>query len=233
MSTYDRFAQPRGLSRNALIAIGVVLLHVGALWALQTGLLRRAVEIIVPATLLTEYVSPPAPVTQAAPPPPAPAPKPQRPTQVKAPAPRPAPEPLPIADTTPSPNAITVSPAKADPEPPAPITAAGPATPTAAPPAPAAPKIELPSSNAAYLQNPAPAYPAISKRMSEQGKVVLRVFISTDGLPQKIEINQSSGFDRLDRQAQDTVLRWKFVPGKRNGVPEAMWYLVPINFVLE
>ena len=233
MSTYDRFEQPRGLSRNALIAIGVVLLHVGALWALQTGLLRRAVEIIVPATLLTEYVSPPAPVTQAEPPPPAPAPKPQRPTQVKAPAPRPAPEPLPIADTTPSPNAITVSPAKADPEPPAPITAAGPATPTAAPPAPAAPKIELPSSNAAYLQNPAPAYPAISKRMGEQGKVVLRVFISTDGLPQKIEINQSSGFDRLDRQAQDTVLRWKFVPGKRNGVPEAMWYLVPINFVLE
>ena len=233
MSTYDRFAQPRGLSRNALIAIGVVLLHVGALWALQTGLLRRAVEIIVPATLLTEYVSPPAPVTQAAPPPPAPAPKPQRPTQVKAPAPRPAPEPLPIADTPPSPNALTVSPAKADPEPPAPITAAGPATPTAAPPAPAAPKIELPSSNAAYLQNPAPAYPAISKRMGEQGKVVLRVFINTDGLPQKIEINQSSGFDRLDRQAQDTVLRWKFVPGKRNGVPEAMWYLVPINFVLE
>ena len=233
MPTYDRFEQPQGLSRNALIAIGVVLLHVGALWSLQSGWLRRAVEVIVPAVLLTEYVSPPAPATQAEPPPPAPAPKPQRTPQVKAPAPRPAPEPLPIADTTPSPNAITVSPAKADPEPPAPITAAGPATPTAAPPAPAAPKIELPSSNAAYLQNPAPAYPAISKRMGEQGKVVLRVFISTDGLPQKIEINQSSGFDRLDRQAQDTVLRWKFVPGKRNGVPEAMWYLVPINFVLE
>ena len=232
MSTYDRFEQPRGLSRNALIAIGVVLLHVGALWALQSGLLRRAVEIIVPATLLTEYISPPAPVTKAEPPPPAPTPTPQRP-QVKAPTLRPAPEPQPIADTTPSPNAIAVSPARADPAPPAPITATGPSTPVAAPPAPAAPKIDLPSSNAAYLQNPAPAYPAISKRMGEQGKVVLRVFISTDGLPQKIEINQSSGFDRLDRQAQDTVLRWKFVPGKRNGVPEAMWYLVPIHFVLE
>ena len=81
MSTYDRFAQPRGLSRNALIAIGVVLLHVGALWALQTGLLRRAVEIIVPATLLTEYVSPPAPVTQAAPPPQAQPYPPQQPPQ--------------------------------------------------------------------------------------------------------------------------------------------------------
>jgi len=233
MSTYDRFEQPQGLSRNALIAMGVVLLHVAALWALQTGLLRRAVEIIVPAVLMTEYVSPPAPVTKAEPPPPAPAPKPQRTVQTKAPAPRPAPEPQPIADTTPSPNAITVSPAKAEPAPPAPITATGPATPVAAPPAPAAPKIELPSSNAAYLQNPAPAYPAISKRMGEQGKVVLRVYIDAEGLPQKIEINRSSGFDRLDRQAQDTVLRWKFVPGKRNGVPEAMWYLVPINFVLE
>src|SRR3990167_4283674 len=129
MSTYDRFEQPRGLSRNALIAIGVVLLHVGALWALQSGLLRRAVEVIVPAVLLTEYISPPAPVTKADPPPPAPAPKPQRTPQVKAPAPRPAPEQLPIVDTTPSPNAIQASPAKADPEPPAPITATGPATP--------------------------------------------------------------------------------------------------------
>lgn len=233
MSTYDRFEQPRGLSRNAMIAIGVVLLHAAALWALQTGLLRRAVEVIVPATLLTEYVSPPAPVTKAEPPPPAPAPKPQRSPQVKAPAPRPAPEPRPIADSTPSPNAVQVSPAPAEPAPPAPITATAPAAPVAAPAVPAAPKIELPSSNAAYLQNPAPAYPAISKRMGEQGKVVLRVYIDAEGLPQKIEINRSSGFDRLDRQAQDTVMRWKFVPGKRNGVPEAMWYLVPINFVLE
>ena len=232
MSTYERFEQPQGLSRNTLIAISVVLLHVVALWALQTGLLRRAVEVIVPVALLTEYVTPPAPVTKAEPPPPASTPKARRTKQVKAPTPRPAPEPVPIADTTPSPNAVQVSPAKADPAPAAPITATGPATP-AAPPAPAAPKIELPSSNASYLQNPAPAYPAISKRMGEQGKVVLRVYIDAEGLPQKIEINRSSGFDRLDRQAQDTVMRWKFVPGKRNGVPEAMWYLVPINFVLE
>ena len=91
----------------------------------------------------------------------------------------------------------------------------------------------MPSSNAAYLNNPSPAYPSLSKRMGEQGKVVLRVLISTDGRPERVELKQSSGFDRLDRQAQDTVLRWRFVPGKRNGVAEAMWYLVPINFVLE
>ncbi|MCL4771179.1 MAG: hypothetical protein KJZ76_12675, partial [Burkholderiaceae bacterium] len=59
--TYEE-APPSGLGRNALIAIGVVLLHVVALWALHTGLLRRAVEVIVPAVLLSEFVTPPAPV---------------------------------------------------------------------------------------------------------------------------------------------------------------------------
>jgi periplasmic protein TonB len=29
------------------------------------------------------------------------------------------------------------------------------------------------------------------------------------------------------------VLRWRYVPGKRNGVPEGMWFNVPISFVLE
>ena len=69
--------------------------------------------------------------------------------------------------------------------------------------------------------------------MGEQGKVLLRVFIGADGVPHRVEINKSSGYDRLDRQAMDAVMRWRFVPGKRNGVPEAMWNLVPINFVLE
>lgn len=92
---------------------------------------------------------------------------------------------------------------------------------------------DLEAEHVANLNNPKPGYPAISKRMGEQGKVVLRVLIGTDGLPQKVEINQSSGYDRLDRQAQEAVMRWRFVPGKRNGVPDAMWSLVPINFVLE
>ena len=47
------------------------------------------------------------------------------------------------------------------------------------------------------------------------------------------EISRSSGYDRLDRTALETALRWRYVPGKRAGVPEAMWFNVPINFVLE
>ena len=72
----------------------------------------------------------------------------------------------------------------------------------------------------------------MSKRMGEQGKVLLRVYVNEQGLPEKIEIKQSSGYERLDEAAIATVQRWKFVPGKRNGVPEAMWNIVPINFVL-
>src|SRR3989338_7866406 len=198
MSHPDRFATPGGLSRNTVIVGSVVALHVAGLWALQSGLLRKAAEVIVPAELLTEFIAPPAP-PKVTPPPPAPPPPPKPAPQV---APRPAPMPVAIADPT--------------------------------PPAPAAPtKIELPSSDASYLNNPKPSYPAISKRMGEQGKVVLRVLIGIDGTPQKVEINKSSGFDRLDRQAQEAVMRWRFVPGKRNGVPETMWNLVPVNFVLE
>ena len=101
-----------------------------------------------------------------------------------------------------------------------------------APPTPPA-KVDLPSSNADYLQNPKPPYPPISKRLGEQGKVVVRVLIGVDGLPQKAELKQSSGFDRLDRVAMETVMKWRYVPGKRGGVAEAMWFNVPINFVLE
>ena len=100
-----------------------------------------------------------------------------------------------------------------------------------APPAPV--KVELPSTNADYLNNPKPAYPAMSKRAGEQGQVVVRVLIGADGTAQKAEIKTSSGFDRLDRAALATVLQWRYVPGKRGGVAEAMWFNVPINFVLE
>jgi protein TonB len=59
------------------------------------------------------------------------------------------------------------------------------------------------------------------------------VLIGADGVPQKAEIKQSSGFDRLDQAALNTVMRWKYVPGKRGGVAETMWFQVPLNFVLE
>jgi periplasmic protein TonB len=217
-------------SRNVIIAAGVVVFHVAALWALQTGLLRRAVEIIVPATILSEVIVPPAPKVE--PPPPAPKPPEPKPVPRKV-EPRlpPPPKPVAIPDPTPSPAAPVgvIEPQPAPPPINEPVaTAPAPAAPAAAPA-----RIELPSSDADYLQNPKPAYPPISKRLGEQGKVVVRVLIGTDGAAQRTELRQSSGYARLDQAALDTVQKWRYVPGKRNGVPEAMWFNVPINFVLE
>lgn len=220
-----------GLNRNFVIASSVVVFHVAALWALQNGLLRRAVEMVVPVALLSEIIEPPRPKVE----PPAPkAPEPVKQPVVRRaePAPAPAPPPLPAAAPTPDPIPLApeVAPAPIAPLPPntAPVAMAP------APPAPPAPvRVELPSSDADYLQNPKPAYPAISKRLGEQGKVVVRVLIGTDGTAQKAEIQQSSGFDRLDQAARTTVLKWRYVPGKRGGVAQAMWFNVPIHFVLE
>lgn len=227
------------VSRNVAIAGGVVLLHVGALWALQSGLLRRAVEVIVPIEMLSEVITPPVPKIAPQPPAPKPAPAPV-PQEVVKPKPRPAPPPAPrpvaVPNLPPLPTAPTGVVAPQPPAPPvaAPVEPAPPPPPAPAPPAPPAPpRIELPSSSADYLQNPQPPYPAMSKRLGEQGQVMLRVLISAEGAASQVEVRRSSGYERLDSVAVDTVRRWRFVPGKRNGVAEAMWFNVPINFVLE
>ena len=93
--------------------------------------------------------------------------------------------------------------------------------------------VVLPSTSADYLNNPAPPYPRQSKRLGEQGTVIIRVLITPEGRAEKAEIRTSSGFLRLDETALSTVQRWRFVPGQRNGAPEAMWFNVPIRFVLD
>lgn len=90
-----------------------------------------------------------------------------------------------------------------------------------------------PSTNADYLNNAPPSYPRVSKRLGEQGTVLIHVLISTEGRAEKAEILTSSGHARLDETALTTVKTWRFVPGTLNGVPEAMWFNVPVRFVLD
>lgn len=226
--------------RQLLIAGGVVVGHAAALWALQAGLLQRTQDPITPPEIVIEWIAPAAtpasvPALKPVAAPTRPPPTLPAPTRAPKPARTSAPMPLAVADPSPAPQAPTgvlEAPVNS-----APLSGAVPAatsastTAVAAAPAPA--RVELPSSDADYLQNPKPPYPALSKRLGEQGKVVVRVLIGVDGQAQQTELKQSSGFDRLDQAALGTVKRWRYVPGKRAGVPEAMWFNVPIHFVLD
>ncbi len=102
------------------------------------------------------------------------------------------------------------------------------ATAAAPPLAPVVP----PRFDADYLENPAPAYPTLSRRLGEFGSVLLRVYVSAEGAAAQVEIRQSSGYERLDKAARDTVQRWRFVPAKQGGQGVDAWVLVPISFSL-
>lgn len=90
-----------------------------------------------------------------------------------------------------------------------------------------------PGFSAAYLNNPKPVYPMVSRRLAEKGVTRLRVLVSTEGRPQQVDIERSSGSARLDRAAQATVRDWKFVPAREGEKAVAGWVIVPINWNLE
>lgn len=240
----------RGLARHGGALGAVVALHLAVLWAFNAGLHMRPADVVVPVQLIAELVEEPRPLAQA-PVPPTPQSKVQpvvkptppkavvkpvrQPTPAPAPAPATAPTPLPVA-VEPTPTPVAAAPIVQAPQPTVPATSAvmAPPPPAAvAPPARAPVVVELPSSDAQYLQNPKPRYPAISRRLGEQGTVLIQVMVTEKGLAQDARIKTSSGFFRLDDAALEAVSQWRFVPGKRGGVPESMLFTVPITFGLQ
>lgn len=93
--------------------------------------------------------------------------------------------------------------------------------------------VSMPNSEASELNNPKPPYPAISRKLREQGLVVLRACISASGALDSLEVLQGSGYSRLDQVALQTVKQWKFIPAKRGTAPISMCYELPVKFILE
>ena len=98
---------------------------------------------------------------------------------------------------------------------------------------PGAAAVYMPNADASELNNPKPPYPAISRRLGEQGRVILKACVSSTGGIDSLNLIKSSGFDRLDRIALETVQRWKFIPARHGQQPVAMCYQLPIQFTLE
>jgi len=204
-------SRPSSSQRSSLLII-VVGLHIGVF------LLVMAAKSVAPQLMEMPMI------VALLPPPPTPAP----------------PQPLPVV----KPEPVRPKPAPKLPTPPLEATAStqpAPAAPVAIPPEvksappapPATPSVSQARFDADYLRNPAPTYPPLSRRMGEEGKVILRVSVTPQGTADAVEIRTSSGSNRLDEAAQKTVRNWRFIPAKRGDEAVQSWVLVPIIFKLE
>lgn len=107
-----------------------------------------------------------------------------------------------------------------------------PPRPQAAAPVPPAP-VTPPRSDAAYLNNPRPAYPLAARRRGDQGTVLIRVLVTTEGLAAGVSLEKTSGHPALDESALSAVKSWRFVPARQGGQAIESPYVVPIVFKVE
>ncbi|HUH84665.1 MAG TPA: energy transducer TonB [Stellaceae bacterium] len=204
------YARPRpNAARGArLIGAGfVILLHVAFVYALVTSLAHRTVDVVrapVEARIIDEAKEqkpeqPPPPPPVLSPPPAAFVPPPE--VHVELPPP------------PPKSTAITVV---------APVKP----VPTPAPPAPAPvaePVRVMPRLDIGHSHEP--EYPPTSRRLGEEGSLILQVLVGADGRVTDSKLVQTSGFDRLDQAALAGVKgNYRFVPGTIDGKPAPMWF---------
>jgi protein TonB len=203
-----------GGSRTAAVLVGIVVLHIGFFWALKQGLVRGAVQLIQDFSIMDLPPPRPPPENLDEPPPPPP-------VDVPPPVVPPPLIDLPVFEG-PS-QAITTRTV----EPP----------PRAAPQAPPRQVQITPARIKARGDRIAAAinacYPSASRRLSEEGRVMLTITIAADGKVGAMAVNQSSGFARLDGAAECVVRRLPFEPGKRDGQPVDSQATLPIVFKLE
>lgn len=203
------------------IPIAAILAHALVLWVF---VVTRAPSATPPRIASMSVSVSAAPMPQAEPAPVTP-PKPLPQTNTR---PTSQPQPRPVRETVVS---APASSAASNDAPAVPV--AVPAAPPAGGEASAEPApVSAPRFDADYLQNPRPDYPSLSRRLGEQGRVVLRVRVEPSGAASQVELQRSSGFSRLDEAALQAVRRWKFVPARRGSEAIAEWVLVPIPFIL-
>lgn len=203
------FVSLEEISRKAIAAGAIIVAHAVVLYVAIVA--APAIKLMVVNTPLTvHFVSQPEPPRAWEPP------VTLVPPQVQAAAPQ-----MPLIETAVTPVVSEKA-----------ITAV--AMQRLAPPAPAASSDRTPRliSAVEYVREPVPHYPPQSRRLREQGLVVLRVLIDEQGKACDIEIENSSGYARLDHAAREAVSRAAFRPYVEDGAPRRALVLIPIEFAL-
>ena len=203
-----------GGSRQAVVFVAIIVLHIGFFWALKQGLVRGAVQLIQDFSIMDLPPPPPPPENLDEPPPPPP-------VDVPPPIVPPPLIDLPVFEgpTTAITARVVEAPPRAQPQQPQRVVQTTPA------------RIKARSDRIAAAINA--CYPSASRRLSEEGRVMLTITISAAGKVGAMSVNQSSGFARLDTAAECVVRRLPFDPGKRDGQPVDSQATLPIVFKLE
>lgn len=194
----------------------VIALHATVLWGLwQHRLIPSPQEAV---TLFVNFIAPPVPEKI----PPSPKSKPieqPKPRQIVAAAPV----------VAPTDHVAPAPPPQAEPAltaPPAPVA-------PVAPPRPAGPLTLTGELSVACPERTPPRYPPLSRRMGEEGTVVLRVELDEQGKVCAARVSGSSGFERLDNAALEAVRTWQCRPAHRDGHAVRAVALQPFKFILQ
>lgn len=227
-------AGPRRAASKTWLGIGVAAaLHLAWLTLMPAPHPKTAVA--PPQPIMVNWVDT-APAKHPVPPTAQPQQRPERP--VKTPKPKPAAKPKPLlAAAGKTVSAMAVPSSEPEPQKPQPAPAADSQPATAGTVSDSAESSQapttLPSLLADYLHNPAPVYPEQSRQQGEQGRVLVRVLVTSAGTVEQVNLRKSSGYAALDSAALETVKNWRFVPAQRGSQVVSAWVVVPISFSLE
>jgi periplasmic protein TonB len=215
----DFARQQRDPARHLIGITFVIIIHAIVIYALVTGLARKAIEVIkkpLSATIIEEIKAPP-------PPPPPPPPKrivePPKVQQTYVPPPD-----VPVPTTTSEPVITQVSPTP----PPEAHVIAPPAPPVVEAPPPPPPKPAI-RRGAVPIERVEPVYPreAIKDNIAS-GKVVARLQVDEKGLVTNVTIVEANPRRVFDREVIKALSQWKFKPEGDRYIAE-----IEITFVLQ
>jgi protein TonB len=80
---------------------------------------------------------------------------------------------------------------------------------------------------------PEPNYPSLSRRMGEEGKALVRLYINESGAVEKVTLAQSSGIQRLDQAALEAGQKARCKPFMESGKAIKVTAIQPYIFRLE
>ncbi len=75
-----------------------------------------------------------------------------------------------------------------------------------------------------------PIYPPLSQNKGEQGVAMFSVLVGPDGSAEVVKLIVSTGFDPLDKSAEDAARQTRFKPATKNGVKVRMWKTLRFEF---